>query len=77
MTNYTTLDNRELLRLADAGDAQAVDQLAARGNTVVDATTLSKTIVGSDLIGYPTIKSDDVVVINNGKVVQVNGNPYP
>lgn len=71
------LDNRELLSLADGGDTGATDQLLARGNTVVDSTTLAKTIKGSDLIGYPQIKQDDVVVINNGKVVQVNGNPYP
>jgi hypothetical protein len=75
--NYATLDNRDLLRLADEGDEGATAQLGARGNTIVDATTLARTIKGSDLIGYPGIKSDDVVTVHNGKVVEVNGNPYP
>jgi hypothetical protein len=77
MVDYVTMDNRDLLRLADEGDAGATAQLTARGNTVVDANTLQRTLKGSDLIGYPTIKSDDVVTVQNGKVVQVNGNPYP
>ncbi len=75
--NYATIDNRELLRLADTGDTAATDELSDRGNTVVDANTLSKTILGSELIGYSAINPGDVVKIHNGKVVEVNGNPYP
>ncbi len=75
--DYATLDNVQLLALSTDGDDDATAELADRGNTVVDSTTLAKTIKGSDLIGYTTINPDDVVVINNGKVVQVNGNPYP
>jgi hypothetical protein len=74
--------NEKLVPLAIAGDVAAVDELLARGNTLEEVGgdytgRLLKTLLGSELIGYSAIKNDDVVVIADGQVITVNGNPYP
>lgn len=74
---YQQQGNESLCPLAYSGDPVAEEVLKDRGNTVVDEFTLAKTLKGSQLYGYPTIDKDDVVVIHNGKVVTVNGHPYP
>lgn len=74
MVNVSGLANETLVAL---GTDEAVAELSLRGNTVLEGGRLEKTVRGSELLNYPTIKDDDVVTIVDGAVVAVNGNPYP
>lgn len=38
---------------------------------------LCKDLLGRDLFGHPDILAEDKVVIADGQIITVNGNPYP
>lgn len=63
--------------LCAAGTTAAKGELTKRGNTWVDSKTVFRMVKGSQLYGYATISPNDDVKVQNGKVVEVNGNPYP
>lgn len=71
-----TQGNEKLLPLAIGGDANAGDVLAERGNSLKDGM-VTRTVLGSAIYGHPDIASEDIVQIQNGKITEVNGNPYP
>lgn len=77
MARVEDMGNEDLCGPAFDGDEAAIAELKRRGNTVISATEVEKTIRGSQLHGYSDIKGRDVVTVVNGRVTTVNGNPYP
>lgn len=81
MVDYSGFGNEVLAPLAYGGDQDATDELERRGNQVVASRkVLKKTVTGATLIGGGftmwndnRIKPGDVCLIENGKVVSVNG----
>lgn len=71
------MGNEALVGPAFRGDQACVDELTRRGNTVVSETEVSRKMFGRDLIGYSMIRDTDRVLVVNGKVKEVNGQPFP
>lgn len=74
MPNYANWGNEKLLPIAIAGDQEAIDELTARGNTVMPDGSLQK-----DYITRTRNASggDDVTIrtVNNGRLIRktING----
>jgi len=71
--DYSGYGNEVLAPLAYAGDQEAENELVRRGNVVVAAReVIQKTVVWGPGNGSQC-KVGDVVVIENGKIVSING----
>lgn len=77
----TFYSNEQLLKICEYGTPieinEAEKELLARGNTVTADFKVQRTVKGSALYNEPTIKPDDDVTVVNGKITEVNGQPYP
>lgn len=77
MAKVEEMGNEQLVGPAFNGDMSCIEELAKRGSVAVSETEVERKLKGSQLYGYPTIADSDSVTVRNGKVVSVNGNPYP
>lgn len=78
LTAYRLLGNEVLAPKAYADDLEAIEVVGERGNTVIKTRkVLQKTVDGSSILPAGRCKPGDVVVIENGKIVSINGVTQP
>jgi hypothetical protein len=75
MVDYSGYGNEKLVPLGEAGNQDAIDELATRGNTLNGDGTVTRTVKGSMVMPYTfddrPVQKDDAVQVTNGVITAV------